>query len=205
MCPNWDDLERLDIPPEEQQGQTTMLAASNPAGEPEGARALTVELCSKPHAVALVKRWHSRLPKVQAGPWTHAFRAHWNGYTYGVALWNNPSARTLPNNWLELRRMAIAPDAPKFTATRMLGQMARYFRRERPDIERLISYQDEIVHTGTIYKAANWTRAYYSKPRVRSRGGYVDSEGKVRTKGVRQGINGEAPDQAGKWRWELEL
>jgi len=200
MPPDWDDLDR--VVRFSHDGHTHDVGAS---GEPSSAKELAVDLCPKPHAVNLVKRWHSRLPNVQKGPWTHAFHIHWNGYTYGVALWNNPSARTLPNNWLELRRMAIAPDAPKFTASRMLGQMARWFRANRPDIERLISYQDEEVHQGTIYKAANWTRAYYSKPRVRSRGEYVDAAGNTRKRGVRHAINGPAADTAGKWRWELEL
>jgi hypothetical protein len=59
--------------------------------------------------------------------------------------------------WLELRRLAIAPDAPKNTATRMMGFMARDIRKRHPEINRLISYQDTEVHKGTIYKAAGWS------------------------------------------------
>ena len=48
-----------------------------------------------------------------------------DGVTYAVALWHNPSARTLPGHWLELRRMACAPDAPHCTASRFLAEMTK--------------------------------------------------------------------------------
>jgi hypothetical protein len=59
--------------------------------------------------------------------------------------------------WLELRRMAICDDAPKNTASRMLAFMRRDIRQTRPDIVRLISYQDTDVHRGTIYRASGWS------------------------------------------------
>ena len=194
-APDWTDHRRqLDL--------DLFCPDEHAEGGPSKARQLIVELCPVSHATSLVTLWHSRLPNVQRGPWMHAFRAHWNGYTYGVALWHNPSARTLPQHWVELRRMAVAPDAPHCTASRMLGQMAQWFRTNKPNCERLISYQDADVHTGTIYSAAGWDRAYYSKPRVRQRDGYL-RPGSGRE--YRTAINGAAPDQAGKWRWELAL
>jgi hypothetical protein len=57
---------------------------------------------------------------------------------------------------LELRRMAIAPDAPKNTASRMLGVMRRKIQAKFPEVIRLVSYQDTEVHKGTIYKASGW-------------------------------------------------
>ena len=60
--------------------------------------------------------------------------------------------------WLELRRMAIADDAPKYTASRMISIMVRDIRRNRPDICRVISYQDTAVHAGTIYAASGWRK-----------------------------------------------
>jgi hypothetical protein len=66
-------------------------------------------------------------------------------------------AANLPQHeWLELRRFAIAPDAPKNTASRMLRVMRGRIRVDFPGISRLISYQDEEAHRGTIYKAAGW-------------------------------------------------
>lgn len=171
---------------------------------PQKASQLLVEPCPPWVACMMVRAYHSRLPRVQDGPWRVAFKAHYRETCFGAALWHNPSARGLPQTWLELRRLVVAPDAPHCTASRMLGVMARWFRK-RPegfeDVERLISYQDVDVHTGTIYRAAGWIPAYFSKPRVRDRG-----KARVGTRrDYRKDSNGLAPAAAGKIRWELEL
>lgn len=78
---------------------------------------------------------------------------------FAVAMWTTPvAANRMINgfNMLELRRLAIAPDAPKYTATYMLGKMIKHIKIHMLDIHKLVSYQDTEVHTGTIYKAANW-------------------------------------------------
>ena len=120
------------------------------------ARDLEFEICPKKHAVDFIRRYHSRLPKCQSGPWMYAFRAHYNGKTIAAALWNNTSARTLPSCWLELRRLACSPEAPFNTCSRFLAWMARFLKQHAPTIRRLISYQDTAVHHGTIYKASGW-------------------------------------------------
>jgi hypothetical protein len=168
---------------------------------PEKASMLLVTRCAVDFARDGVAAWHSRLPRTQIGPWKLAFAAHYRETCFGVALWNNPSARTLPSDWLELRRLAVAPDAPHCAASRMLGQMARWIRANLPDVPRLISYQDCDVHTGTIYRAAGWEAAYVSKPRVRDR-----SKARVGTRrDYRNNLNGQTPDAAAKVRWELVL
>jgi len=63
---------------------------------------------------------------------------------------------------LELRRLAISPEAPRNTATRMLSFMRKHIVAMFPDIALLISYQDTEVHLGTIYKADNWDRVHES-------------------------------------------
>jgi len=165
------------------------------------ARHLRIEPCGIPHAVDMVRAWHSRLPKVQDGPWQFAFKAELDGVTYAAALWNNPSARTLPSEWLELRRMACAPYAPRFTASKMLGWMVRWFRKNEPQRGKCISYQDTSVHLGTIYRAAGWNPAFVSKARVRDR-----SKNRVGTnRAYRSNKNGPLPDAAEKIRWEIDL
>lgn len=162
---------------------------------------LTFEPCPKDHAVSLCGAWHSRLPRTQAGPWEFAFHAHHDGVSYAVALWNNPSARTLPGHWLELRRMACSPEAPKHTASAFLGAMTRYFNIAHRHRERLISYQDTAVHSGTIYRAAGWVDAYTSAPRIRDR-----SRARAGTSRLyRSNINGVDPDASAKVRWEKAL
>ena len=172
-----------------------------PSAVPVSPRELVCERCPVELARLLNERWHSRLPKTQRGPWQYAFAAHKAGTVYAVALWHNPSARTLPSWWLELRRLAIAPDAPRYTASWMLSKMRRYFAVHCPERDRLISYQDQDVHTGTIYRAAGWFVGSVAKPRQRDR-----SKARVGTRrDYRSNLNGVAPDAAGKVRWECFL
>lgn len=136
-------------------------------------------------ARALVGCWHSTMPRFGTGfienmPFP-CYGAVKDDRLYAVAIWSNPAARNLPQQtWLELRRFAIAPDAPRFTASWMLGVMRRpLLRNKRPEVERHISYQDLGQHTGTIYKAAgweptiinedgNWTRKNRPRPQAQS-------------------------------------
>jgi len=130
---------------------------------PTSALQLLIEPVDFLFALELNKTWHSRLPRMGTGcirnqPFL-SYGASFEGICYAVAIWSNPVARNLPQQtWLELRRFAIAPDAPRFAATRMLAIMTRTIRRNRPTVERLISYQDLSCHSGTIYKAAGWTK-----------------------------------------------
>lgn len=164
-------------------------------------RDLICEPCEIETARRLNQAWHSRLPDTQTGPWQYAFAAHKNGWVYAVALWHNPSARMLPSHWLELRRLAVADDAPHCCASWMLARMRQWFRHNAANRERLISYQDKDVHTGTIYRAAGWTAAYESSPRVRDR-----SKPRVGTRrSYRSNLNGSPADAAGKVRWEITL
>lgn len=161
------------------------------------ARDLEFDLCPKPYAVNLVSAWHSRLPKCARGPWTQAFHAHCFGVTYAVALWNNPSTRCLPPHWRELRRMACAPDAPRNTPSRFISFMVKWFERNAPESEKLISYQDCSVHSGTIYKASGWFAEYRSEQRIRDRS--------IMLPGHRYAINGVDADMSAKVRWSKVL
>lgn len=107
---------------------------------------------------SLNELWHSRLPKItNAQSHRMCYAAEYDGIFYAVAGWSNPLARMLPQQeWLELRRMAIADDAPKNTASRFLAWMIRDIRKRFCDVEKLISYQDTAVHKGTIYSASGW-------------------------------------------------
>lgn len=108
-------------------------------------------------ARAMVRIWHSRLPKLTSPQCRIAYAAEFDGIFYATAIWCRPIARALPQyEWIELQRMAIAPDAPRNTASRMLAWMVRDIRQRFADVIRLVSYQDTEVHTGTIYRAAGW-------------------------------------------------
>lgn len=116
----------------------------------------------------LNREWHSRLPEIGGSQGRVFYVAECEGIAFAVAMWSNPVARLLPQmEWLELRRMAIADDAPANTASRMIAWMTRDIRKRFPDVKRLISYQDCEVHQGTIYKAAGWSHAEGYKGRIR--------------------------------------
>ncbi len=130
--------------------------------QPTSALQLRLYRIDFPLAVALNRLWHSRLPRYGRGFIKNqsdlCYGAEHGGIWYAVAIWSNPVARALPQReWLELRRLAIAPDAPRNTASRMLAVMARLIRTDKPQVNRLISYQDTEAHAGTIYRASGWT------------------------------------------------
>lgn len=128
---------------------------------PTSALSLVVEPIPFAIAKELNAEWHSILPNFGTGfiseqPFP-CFAACAGNLIYAVAIWSNPVARNLPQHtWLELRRMAIAPDAPRNTASRMLRVMRLLLHRKRPEVVRVISYQSKSVHAGTIYRADGW-------------------------------------------------
>lgn len=130
---------------------------------------LEVDYMAMNTALILNELWHSRLPKITNYWNCKAFGAYYENMYYAVALWGPPIATIFNNkNYYELRRMAIASDAPKNTGSRMLKIMRLIIKKQRPDIVKLISYQDTDVHKGTIYKADNWKLGAYNKSRADS-------------------------------------
>jgi hypothetical protein len=163
---------------------------------PTSALHLFFSKISEPVFKELNSKWHSRLPKIGNSHFRVCYAAQCNNVYYAVAAWSNPIARLLPQQtWLELRRLSIAEDAPRFTASRMLGWMRRDIRVRFPEVVRLISYQDLEVHAGTIYKAAGWKQAENFKPRARGCIGWGTRPRKGRTN---QSV-------APRMRWELPL
>lgn len=141
----------------------------------------------------LNKEWHSRLPNT-GGFYVNGvfFGGEYKNILFCVAGWSDPVTINLSKMCLlELRRFAIAPEAPKNTASRILSVMTKLLYKEMPYIWKLISYQDPSVHSGTIYKAAGW----YCAGRHNS-GGF--SSAKIRYR---------KPDQSPgpKIRWEKQL
>ena len=133
---------------------------------PTSALQLFVSKTDKKKALALNQEWHSRLPQFEASKVGRVvpYSAEYNNVVYAVAFWSDPIARAFNGkNYWELRRMAVAPDAPRNTASRFLAIMTKMIRKECPHIVKLLSYQDAEVHTGGIYRACGWYRANESK------------------------------------------
>lgn len=172
-----------------------LFQAENGGSIPTSALQLRLYKMAFGEAKALNRLWHSRLPRLGTGfikdqPFL-CFGAEFDGLWYATAIWSNPVARHLPQQeWLELRRLAIAPDAPRNTASRMLAIMTLLICQERPEITTMVSYQDTEVHTGGIYKAAGWTKTLLSD------GDEWDRPNRSRPK---------AQSAAKKQRWEKQL
>ena len=170
---------------------------------PTSALSLFVDVISFERARRLNRLWHSRLPRLGTGcidrqPFL-CYASVFEGLIYAVAIWSNPVARNLPQQeWMELRRLAIAPDAPRNTASRMLAVMARLIRRCRPTVKVLVSYQDTEAHTGAIYRASGWTATTLSGKGDWNRPLSRNQNGSPRTRPKAQS---EAPKQ----RWEKRL
>lgn len=136
---------------------------------PTSALDLRFSTISLDRLIELNHLWHSRLPRLSKSNLVRtvnraSYAAEYDGIYYAVAIWTNPVARLLPQmTCLELRRLAIAPDSPRNTASRMLGWMVRDIKGRFPGIDRLVSYQDTDVHTGGIYKASGWEAESTSK------------------------------------------
>lgn len=140
-----------------------LFQAGEGGSTPTSPLQMRVEPIAFDRAKELNRLWHSRLPRlgtgfIKAQPYL-CFAAEHAGVAYAVAIWSNPVARALPQQeWLELRRLAISGDAPRYTASWMLGIMRMLIARQRRKVKTLVSYQDTEVHTGTIYAAAGWTK-----------------------------------------------
>ena len=146
-----------------------LFQAGGDGSTPISALCLNVERITVDMACELNRRWHSRLPKIEKSNVVRnadyvCYGAMCGGIAYAAAIWSSPVARLLNDGkTLELRRLAIAPDAPRNTASRMLAVMRRLVERQMPHIERLVSYQDTEVHTGGIYRASGWRAARIAK------------------------------------------
>jgi hypothetical protein len=131
---------------------------------PDSPKLMNLREIGVDHAMRYNADWHSRLPKTVKGNLlrnTHYmfYGAEYKDHCFASAIWTTPVANnrlSKEHKWLELRRLAVAPDAPKFTATWMIAKMVKDISKRYPEITKLVSYQDTGVHTGTIYKAANW-------------------------------------------------
>lgn len=160
---------------------------------------LSFEVIRAQTACDLNAQWHSRFPYIH---WSNVVRnkryicygAQYEGRYVAVAIWSSPIAgNRLKDGWLllELRRMAISPECPKNTASRMLSWMRKDIRKRFPEIIRLISYQDTEVHSGTIYKASGWRLVQTRNQEVA-----WNKEGRKRN---------AVQSEAVKVRWELDI
>jgi len=138
---------------------------------PNSPKDLNLREISVNHAMKFNEMWHSRLPVTSHSNMIRNahkvfYGAEYKDHCFAVAMWTDPVAgNRMSKNyvWLELRRLAISKDAPKYTATWMISKMIKDIKNKFPDVNMLCSYQDTEVHKGTIYKASNWKLDIISK------------------------------------------
>jgi hypothetical protein len=149
-------------------------------------------------AAELNRTWHSMLPRTDlgnllCGNMSVAYAAEHEGRYYGVAIWSQPIVHALcDGHTIELRRLAICRDAPRNTASRMLGVMRRLVPKKYPHITRGISYLAIDVHNGTIYRASGWSPV-----------GKIVSARPQRLTGSQQRATGPLQTTSRKQRWEI--
>lgn len=120
---------------------------------------------------ALVRAWHYSHGGSNTATYLHGLYRKSNPLQcLGVAWWIPPTKgaalATYPDNWqgvLALSRLVIHPSVPPNGCSFLLGRSMRLIDRGRWPC--LVTYADERQgHTGTIYKATNWTYVGRTKP-----------------------------------------
>ena len=167
---------------------------------PTSALDLIIREVSMKTAADLNRQWHSMLPRTDlgnllCGNMSVAYAADYESRWFGVAIYSQPIIRGLcDGETIELRRLAICAEAPKNSATRMMGLTRKMLHRKWPELQRIVSYQAVDVHRGTIYKADGWTIA----------GEVVDARPQ-RFFGSNQRATGPLQTTSRKLRWEHKL
>jgi len=110
---------------------------------------------------SFVARFHSTLPSSPA-VWVTAFVLEdLASNVWGVGIWSHPTARLEDQRFtFELSRYALGPGLPPNAASWALARMRAFIRRFYPHVTRLITYSDDTVHSGSIYRADNWRLVY---------------------------------------------
>ena len=98
----------------------------------------------------------------------------------GVLVLAKPTSRRLPQDgtWLELVRWCLVGN--KNGGSRQWAKVVRHLKAEEPQVTTIVSYSDPSVgHTGTLYKACNWTWAptwHRLRPPPSGNGSWRDGE-----------------------------
>jgi len=78
----------------------------------------------------------------------------------GIAVYSNTGAlnagNIVGNNVCELSRFCLYDSLPKNTASYFLSKTIHLIKKDISNLDGLISYSDDSIHLGTIYRATNW-------------------------------------------------
>ncbi len=99
---------------------------------------------------------------------------------YGVLVLAKPTSRRLPQDgtWLELVRWCL--EGLPNGGSRQWSAVTKHLKEFMPQVTTCVSYSDPSVgHTGTLYKACNWTWAptwHRLRPPPSGNGSWADGE-----------------------------
>lgn len=130
---------------------------------------ITVEAISRAIADKIIKKHH------YSGTVVFATRVslgiYLDGLLVGIAQFGdgiNPKGSckwvegTTKDQFMEFNRMWISDVAPRNSESEAIGQIFKWFKKNRPNIKWLISFADGANHkVGTIYQATNWIYTGY--------------------------------------------
>lgn len=130
---------------------------------PTSPHQLKLKLTNKLTAQNALSRWHYLGDKGFLS--TYNFGVFFSGELVGIICYGIPNApsikgiydQTSQNDYLELTRLALSPDCPKNSASRVIAISLKLLAKMNPEIKGIITYADtEQGHVGTIYKASNF-------------------------------------------------
>lgn len=129
-----------------------------------------------PDAQAMVREHHYSKGGSNTAVYVHGLFEKTTGRLIGVAWWLPPTRVACESvnraQWkkvLSLTRLVCLPDAPKNSASFLLGRSIELIRKDGRFVS-LVTYADESRnHTGQIYKATNWEYVGKTKPYVQWR------------------------------------
>lgn len=105
------------------------------------------------------------------------------GVPVGMIVFSIPpieTEKTFGGKTWELARLYLIDEMPKNAETFLIGKAIRYIKRNRKDVQHLVSYADPSQgHSGLIYKASNWIECGSTdSERKTPRHDYFDATGK---------------------------
>ena len=117
-----------------------------------------------PFAKEFIRMHHYAKGSSHTAVFFHGLFNRWFDTCSGVAMWLPPTRVAAESvdkaNWkrvLSLSRLAIEPGVPTNACSFLLSRSERLIRQHGEWLS-LVTYADESQgHTGTIYRAANWT------------------------------------------------
>lgn len=119
--------------------------------------------CSYKDISKIFKEYHYKTETIGGGI-SQCFAMFINGKLVGGSVLGLPRHSGKYPGAIDIRRMALIDEAPKNSESCFLGAIIRWIAANT-EFDKVLSYSDKSVgHTGTIYKASNFTEIGETSP-----------------------------------------